>query len=192
MRLKYPVVLASASPRRQELLRELVDSFEVVPADLDEDALSDDDPFVTAQRLAREKAMHVFDQRPEALVIAGDTVVAIEENGAWTQLVKPVDVEDAVRILTHLQGRTHTVVTGIALRWPRGMEAFTDHAQVTFRSVSETEIREYIATGEPMDKAGAYGIQGMASTFLERLEGDIQTVVGLPVQRLKEALHGVK
>lgn len=190
--LRYPVVLASASPRRQELLRSLVPLFDVVPADLDEDALTDADPWVTAQRLAREKCLAVFASHPESLVIGGDTVVALPLGDDWVQLTKPVDVEDAVRILSSLQGATHTVITGVCLRWPKGMVAFTESSKVTFRSVSEAEIRAYIATGDPMDKAGAYGLQGGAKDFIAKVEGSVTNVIGLPMERLEEALREVK
>ncbi|MBL8086879.1 MAG: septum formation protein Maf [Chthonomonas sp.] len=192
LRLKYPVILASASPRRQELLKRLIPEFAVVPAEVDEEAHTHEDPYVTAQGLARRKAFEVFERHPNSLVIGGDTVVAFEEAGSWTQLAKPTDVDDAVRMLTLLAGRTHLVVTGMALRWPRGMHAFTAASNVTFRPLNDAEIRAYVATGEPMDKAGAYGIQGMAKGFLERLEGSVDTVIGMPIEPLEEALKDVK
>jgi septum formation protein len=192
VKLSFPVVLASASPRRTELLRRLIPEFAVIPAHLDEDALTDVDPWVTAQRLAREKCLAVAADHPEALVIGGDTVVAVPDQKCWEQLTKPTDVEDAVRILTRLQNNTHIVITGICLRWPGGMSAFTDESRVTFRSVSESEIRAYIATGEPMDKAGAYGLQGGAKDFIAKVEGSITNVIGLPMEKLEEALRAMR
>lgn len=192
IRLSYPVVLASASPRRQELLRPLVPEFEVHPADLDEDALSVEDPWQCAQRLAREKALAVFERFPNHLVISGDTVVAVPEGDAYVQLAKPRDVADACRMLRLLSGRTHRVITGVALRWPKGLIAFTDETQVTFKTLDDAQIEAYAATGEPMDKAGAYGIQGMASTLVEKLEGSLHNVIGLPTERLEEALREVR
>lgn len=184
IRLKYPVVLASASPRRRELLAALVPEFQVDPAHLDEDALTDPDPFVTAQRLAREKALAVFDRHPDALIIGGDTVVAIENQ----QLSKPVDVEDACRMLRMLSGKTHQVITGVCLRYPRGMKAFTDQSWVTFFSLSDEQIQAYVSTGETMDKAGAYAAQGEGRSIIERIEGSLTNVIGLPMERLEEAL----
>ncbi len=192
MRMKFPVVLASASPRRQELLRPIVGEFVVDPAHVDEDALTVADPWQTAQKLAREKAMVVFERHPEALVIAGDTVVALAEGEGYVQLSKPNGEEDAVRMLTQLSGKTHLVITGVALRWAGGLICFTDETRVTFKKLSPEAIRAYVATGESMDKAGAYGIQGMAKTLVERLEGSVNNVIGLPTEKLIEALRDVK
>ncbi len=190
--LPWPVVLASASPRRQELLRTLIAEFTVVPADLDEDALTTGDPFETAQRLSREKALSVADRHPESLVIGGDTVVALPLETGWTQLTKPVDVPDAIAILSQLSGRTHHVITGVCLRWPGGISSFTEKSLVTFRSLTVPEMEAYIATGEPMDKAGAYGLQGGAKGFVERIEGSVSNVIGLPMERLGEALKSLR
>lgn len=188
----WPVVLASASPRRQELLRRLVPDFTVDAADIDEDALTEPEPWITAQRLAREKVLAVAERHPDSLVIGGDTVVGLEVRpGEWELLGKPVDAEDAERILGRLSGREHVVVTGVCLRYPGGFEAFTEAARVTFRRLSAEEIRAYIAGGEPMDKAGAYGYQGGAKAFIDRIAGDVETVIGLPVERLRESLRGL-
>lgn len=191
MSFAWPVVLASGSPRRQELLREVVAEFEVLPADIDEESMVDPDPWVTAQRLAREKALAVRDLRPQTLIIAGDTVVALPDGDGWVQLAKPSDAEDAVAMLGRLAGRTHTVITGVCLLWPGGMSAFTDHSKVTFREMSEKERRDYVATGEPMDKAGSYGLQGEAKKFIDRIEGSVTNVIGLPMEKLREALKSV-
>lgn len=189
--LRYPVVLASGSPRRKELLARLIPEFEVLPADVDEDGLTDSDPWVTAQRLAREKALTVFEQRPDTLVIGGDTVVALPVEDGFRQYAKPVDAADAERMLGELSGREHLVITGVALRWPKGLIAITETSKVTFRELSPEAIRYYVATGEPLDKAGAYGIQGMAATLVARLEGELENVIGLPVARLEELLRDV-
>ncbi|MBS1714309.1 MAG: septum formation protein Maf [Armatimonadetes bacterium] len=188
----FPVILASASPRRHELLSRLVEEFSVEPAHLDEDGLTDRDPWVTAQRLAREKALAVRERFPMALVVAGDTVVAVEECGEWAQLAKPGDDAEAQAMLGRLSGRTHTVVTGVCLVWPGGMSAFTDSTKVTFRHLKPTEIEAYVATGEPFDKAGGYGWQGAAKAFIDKTEGSVTNVVGLPLERLEEALAGVQ
>ncbi|MBX3096922.1 MAG: septum formation protein Maf [Fimbriimonadaceae bacterium] len=190
-RIPYPVVLASASPRRRDLLSQLFTEFTVDAPDIDEDALTVPDPFVTAQTLAREKCLAVFDRHPDALVIAGDTVVALPNGEEFQLLGKPVNPADAVRILGLIQGQTHVVVTGMALRWPKGFSAFTEASRVTFRAMMQEEIEGYVAGGEPMDKAGAYGYQGGAKEFITRLEGSVENVIGLPVDRLREALKAV-
>ncbi len=158
------------------------------PAHIDEDALTVEDPYVTAKTLAREKAFAVFERHPNSIVIGGDTVVAIETPTGWIQLGKPTDPEDAIRMLTELQGRTHVVITGIAIRHPKGLIVLADENQVTFAPLTREEIEAYVATGDSLDKAGAYGIQGMAGGFLQRLEGSIESVMGLPVLALAEAL----
>lgn len=184
-----PVVLASASPRRKELLGQWGWPLTVVPSAVDEDALTDPDPWITARRLAREKALAVFADHPESLVIGADTVVALADGEGWIQLAKPVDAADAKRMLTTLQNNTHTVITGVCLKWPGGLSSFTDESRVTFRAVSPEEIERYVATGEPMDKAGAYGLQGMAKQFVARVEGSVTNVIGLPMERLEEAIR---
>ena len=191
LRLKYPVILASASPRRQELLRELVTEFRVVAADLDEDDFLSDDPWQTAQVLAREKAMHVFESNPDCLVIGGDTVVALSSPNGHTQLAKPSDEAHAKAMLAQLSGQTHEVITGVALRWPKGLHLFADCSKVTFRNLSESEIEAYVATGQPMDKAGAYGLQDASHQFIECVEGSINNVIGLPTEMLADALKQI-
>ena len=191
MSLPYPVVLASASPRRRELLGRVIPVFEVVPAHVDEEALTCTDPWVTAQRIAREKALAVSSGRTDALVVAGDTVVAIQEAGQWRQLAKPAGPDDARRMLRELSGRTHEVVTGVCLVWPGGMSAFTESSKVTFRDLEDEEIARYVATGSPLDKAGAYGLQDESQDFIVKVEGDLDNVIGLPLARLREALRSV-
>lgn len=188
---QWPVVLASASPRRIELLKWFIEEFTVDPAEIDEAALVDSDPAVTAQRLAREKNLAVFPRHPDSLVIAGDTVVALPASGMWEQLAKPTDAEDAVRMLLALSGKMHAVITGVCLRWPRGFMAFTETTEVTFRVITEDEARAYVATGSPMDKAGAYGLQDESQNFVAEVRGSLTNVVGLPMERLEEALHDV-
>ena len=181
--MNRPVVLASGSPRRRELLARLVPTFQVVVSDVDEEALTVADPFETAERLAEAKARSVARLCPEALVIGADTVVTLD--GA--QFAKPWDATDARRMLRALSGRTHTVATGVALVSPEGAETFHDRTLVTFRELSDEEIAAYVATGEPMDKAGAYAIQGGAAAFVARREGSESNVIGLPMERLAGA-----
>jgi septum formation protein len=190
-KINLPVVLASGSPRRQELLKQFFAEFKVDPAGIDEESLIIANPAQTAQKLAKEKALVVSERHPESLVIAGDTIVALGEHDGAEQLAKPAHEADAIRMITTLAGRTHVVITGIALRWPTGFIAFTDVSKVTFKKLTEKQIADYVATGESMDKAGAYGIQGMASTLVERIEGSINNIIGLPTERLEEALRNV-
>lgn len=184
----YPVVLASRSPRRAAMLRPLVGSFTAVAADVEEEAHTCDDPWRTATRLARLKADRVFATHSGSLVIGGDTVVAIRNGRSWTQLAKPVDGGDAVRMLAALSDREHVVVSGLALAWPEGVWVGSDTTVVRFRAILEAEARAYSATGEPLDKAGGYAIQGGASSFVAWTLGSLTNVIGLPLEALVGAL----
>ncbi len=187
--LPFPVVLASASPRRQELLSTLIRDFEICVAGIDEDFLTVSDPFETAQTLALLKARHVQDLHPAKLIIGGDTVVAIPvEDGTYNQLSKPANVEDAKRMLNLLSGRSHFVITGIAILWPGGEIVKHDVSTVRFRNLSEKEIAEYVSTSEPMDKAGAYAVQAGGGSFIESIVGSRTNVIGLPVELLEKML----
>ena len=171
------LVLASASPRRQELLRNAGIPFVVQPADVDEAPLSGESARDCAERLARDKALKVWRGRPQDVVLGADTVVVVDGE----ILGKPVDVEDAARMLRMLSGRVHDVITGVCVAGSGDPISDSETTLVTMRPISEPEIREYVATGEPMDKAGAYAIQGIASRWIPRIEGDYSNVVGLPV-----------
>jgi septum formation protein len=172
------LVLASASPRRQELLRNAGIFFTVQAADIDETPLADERAEQCARRLAREKALAVSRLRPQDRVLGADTIVVVD--GAI--LGKPRDAADAARMLRLLSGRTHEVITGVCLV-EAGCEVkvASETTRVTMNELSEAEIQEYVASGEPMDKSGAYAIQGMASRWIPRIEGDYSNVVGLPV-----------
>ncbi len=177
------LVLASASPRRQELLRDAGLSFAIEPANIDETPRAGESPRDCAERLAREKALAVCAIRPQDSVLGADTIVVVDE----TILGKPIDADDAFRMLRLLSGRVHRVITGVSLVRPvvSGQEPVVRVASettlVTMSEISDEEIRAYVTTGEPMDKAGAYAIQGMASRWVPRIEGDYSNVVGLPV-----------
>ena len=180
------LILASASPRRQELLRNAGIPFTVHPANVPEQHVPGETPEACVRRLAREKAQAVADQMPSAHAILGaDTEVVLDlTNGA--PLGKPRDEQDAARMLRLLSGRSHFVVTGVCLMWKdsKGQWQSRDAAEITvveMRKMSEDEIRSYVATAEPMDKAGAYAIQGIASRWIPRIEGCYFNVVGLPV-----------
>lgn len=176
-----PLVLASQSPRRAQLLRALQLTFDVAPADIDETYVPGESPSAHAERLAREKALTVARQRPDALVVGSDTVVVVD----GIVLGKPGDARDAVAMLMQLQGRAHGVETGIAIAYEgERVVSAVERVHVVFRSFDEQTASDYVATGEPMDKAGAYGIQGFGSTLVERIEGDFFAVMGLPVVRM--------
>jgi septum formation protein len=176
-----PLVLASQSPRRAQLLGMLGLLFDVAPADVDESLLVGEEPKAHAERLARDKALAVAAHRPDALVIGSDTVVVVDGH----VLGKPRDFAHAVEMLLRLQGRTHTVETGIAVAYDGGaVVSSLETVPVTFRPFDAHTAAAYVHTGEPMDKAGAYGIQGYGATLVERIEGDFFAVMGLPVVRL--------
>jgi septum formation protein len=172
------VVLASASPRRRELLRLVGIEHTVIPADIDEDYPPGEAPAVYAERLAREKAGAI--DRADAVVIGSDTIVVVDGD----VLGKPRDREQAVAMLRRLSGRAHVVMTGVAVAWRGRMSSGVEEVSVTFRALSDDEIRRYVETGEPMDKAGAYGIQGFGATIVDRVDGDYFAVMGLPLNRL--------
>ena len=181
------LVLASASPRRRELIERLGLAFEVLPADVDESRRRGEAPEAMARRLAEDKASAIAHVRPDALVVGSDTIVVIEGD----VLGKPADEEEAVRMLMRLQGREHRVETGIAVvapPEPGGKAARVASSvvgvDVRFRSFDETLARAYVHTREPLDKAGAYGIQGYGSALVERIDGDYFAVMGLPVTRM--------
>jgi len=181
------LVLASASPRRQELLRAAGISFVVQPADVDETPLPNESARECAERLAQQKALHVWNDRPHDLVLGADTVVVVDA----AILGKPPDADDAARMLRQLRGRDHQVITGVCLvklEDPAGhrnekpqVRTASETTLVTMSEISDQEISDYVATGEPMDKAGAYAIQGIASRWIPRIEGDYSNVVGLPM-----------
>jgi septum formation protein len=179
------LILASASPRRRELLAQVGYKFEVRPAHIPEDPLSGEDPIVYVTRLAREKAEAVFRDLAAAspkpgkniAVLGADTTVTLDN----TILGKPQDAADATRILRLLSGRSHRVITGVALASAEGTEVAAEATAVQFLTLSDVEIAAYIATGEPMDKAGAYGIQGHAARWIPRIEGCYFNVMGLPL-----------
>ena len=176
--MKLRVILASASPRRRELLTLIGLPHEVRPADIDETYPAGEAPRDHALRLAREKAARISDT--DAVVIGSDTIVVVDGD----VLGKPADEAEAARMLRRLSGRSHTVVTAVAVAWKGRVAADAESVEVTFHPLSDEQIRDYIATREPMDKAGAYGIQGFGATIVARVDGDYFAVMGLPLQRL--------
>ena len=178
------LVLASASPRRLELLRLAGLNPEVRPADVDESPLAYEDPVAHVLRLARDKACAVG--ADGAVVLGADTTVTVD----GTVLGKPADHDEAVAMLQRLRGRSHTVCTGVAVAAPDGLVADTVvSTEVVFAPISDEAIAAYVAGGEPMDKAGAYGIQGAAAAFVTRIDGSWTNVVGLPLVETLELLR---
>ena len=202
------LVLASASPRRRELLTQAGFTFEVRPADIPEDPRPGEDPIAYVVRLAREKAEAVYAglsrsttadpstavaaatsaQDDNVVVLGADTTVTLDNE----ILGKPADAADAARMLRLLSGRTHRVITGIAVVTAARTEVAAEVTAVKFLALSEEEIAAYIATGEPMDKAGAYAIQGRAAKWIPRIEGDYSNVVGLPLALVSTLLNSLE
>jgi septum formation protein len=191
------LVLASASPRRREILQNAGITFTVQAADIPEVPMDGEPPKAYAERLAREKALAVFGQRPADCVLGADTIVVVDN----AILGKPRDPDDAVRMLRLLSGRQHQVITGVCLVGPGTsvassqipvpgfVDVRSETTQVFVGNVEKNEVRKYVETGEPMDKAGAYAIQGHASRWISRIEGDYFNVVGLPVSLVYRMLQ---
>lgn len=171
------IILASASPRRRELLTLAGVEYEVIPSECQEVLPDEITPHEAVKELARQKAEDVFKRRSDCMIIAADTVVALGN----TILGKPKDEEDAFNMLTSLSGKKHTVYTGVCIKTKEKTDIFYAATDVEFYELSEKEIRNYIATGEPTDKAGAYGIQGKGFVLVKGIHGDYFNVVGLPL-----------
>ncbi len=171
------LILASQSPRRKELLEKCGYPFEVIVADIDE-TIDANIPLKKAiQQLAYQKAKKVFDEHPDAIVIGSDTIVSIDQK----ILGKPKDEKEAYDTLKLLSNRTHQVITGLSILSKEKNYSHVSVNQVTFYDLSDEEINKYISTNEPMDKAGSYAIQGIASRYIKSIEGDYYAIVGLPV-----------
>ncbi len=182
------VVLASASPRRREILARIAYPFEVSPAHLDEARLPGEDPRAYVERLAREKAAAVACDHRQALVVGADTTVALGDR----ILGKPADPEDAAQMLGALSGRRHEVLSGVAVaRDGEVVRSFVTASEVVFRALSDDEIRRYAATDEPSDKAGSYAIQGGASAFVQSVRGSVTNIIGLPLDETREAIQAL-
>ena len=187
-----PIILASGSPRRRELLTQIGLEFTVIPS-TKEEVIRFEDPALTVEDLSRQKAEDVGTQAPAgSLVIGSDTVVALDGK----ILGKPRDAEDAVRMLTLLQGRSHEVFTGVTVleKGEDGdgdeINTFSDRTLVRIYPMTEEEIRAYVATGDPLDKAGAYGIQGLFAAYVEGIDGSFYNVMGLPIGKLYQEIKG--
>jgi septum formation protein len=189
------LILASASPRRRELLTQAGIAFQVHPANIPEDPREGEDPMTYVMRLAREKAEAVFaeltaekagqEEGSTLVVLGADTTVTLDDY----ILGKPEDAADAARMLRLLSGRTHRVITGVALVTAEGAEVAAETTAVQFLDMPDAEIAAYVASGEPMDKAGAYAIQGRAARWIPRIEGCYFNVVGLPLALMSRMLE---
>jgi septum formation protein len=196
--MKPKLILASSSPRRRELLAQAGYDFEVQASSVLESRRPEEDAIRFATRLAREKAEEVFARRHAAriemveLILGADTVVVCDEE----VMGKPSDAADAERMLLQLSGRTHQVVTGVAVAWgpasPPAVEVAAELTQVTMQTISPDEVSRYVASGEPMDKAGAYAIQGYAGRWIPRISGCYFNVVGLPLALVASLLEGAE
>ena len=185
------IILASASERRQELLKKLVDNFSIIISDFDENSIEfkgDCGNYVI--QLSRGKALSVSQKiKDEAVIIACDTIVALD----GVVLGKPIDREDAIAMLKKLSGRSHEVFSGFIVINKKDGKLISDYTrtEVTFSQLTQEEIEKYVDTGEPLDKAGAYGIQGLGGVFVEKINGCYYSVVGLPINKRRNILKGI-
>ena len=184
MLLEYDVILASASPRRKELMQIICSNYRIIPSDCEEILPEDIVPEMAAEYISNAKCRCIAGVYDNSLVIGCDTVVIND----GIVLGKPSDKDNAAHMLRSLSGKTHKVITGVTIGKGRHFSSFSTTTEVTFRNLSEEDIQDYIATGEPMDKAGAYGIQGFGSLLVEKINGDFYNVVGLPVSDLAAEL----
>ena len=185
MKSDVPIILASSSPRRKELLSMIYADFEICPVDIDETISDNSDVYSVAEKLAIKKARAVG--KSSCLVIGCDTVVIIDN----TILGKPKNSSDAIRMLKQLSGKSHDVVTGVCIIYNDRLYSFSQKTSVEFYSLKENDISGYVMTGEPLDKAGAYGIQGLGSLFVKGIQGDFYNVVGLPISKLRIKLNEI-
>jgi len=185
---KRKVILASASPRRKEILSLIFESFDVIPADIDENCISFKDPEKAVRQLAEIKANAIFQKHNHNLVIGADTVVVIKNK----VLGKPKSRKDAFEMLKKLSGKKHLVITGVALKCKEFCEVFAEISEVYFSKLTDEEINFYIDTDEPYDKAGSYAIQGYAACFIEKIKGDYLNIVGFPLRKTYSILKSKK
>lgn len=182
------IILASKSPRRKQIMEMLNIPFEIIVADIDEKINQNNDLVKEIENISFLKALKVFNDHKDAIVIGADTIVVVNNE----VLGKPKDEEDAKRMLELLQNNKHHVITGVTILSNNQSETFSNISEVYFNSIDDKEIEEYIKTGEPMDKAGAYAIQGLGAKFIKKIDGDFYSIMGLPVSdiniRLKKYL----
>ena len=181
-------ILASQSPRRKFLLETIIPKFDIIVSNADETIDRDIAPITAVHILAKRKGEPIAKQYPDAVVISADTIVVIDNN----ILGKPKNEADAERMLHMLSGKTHQVITGVCIIYNNAENIFAKTTDVTFKNLSDLEIKKYIETGEPMDKAGSYGLQGDGSKFVDNINGDQFNVIGLPISDLKNTLCDMK
>jgi septum formation protein len=183
--MKHKIILASASPRRKELLKKIVARFRVIASGVDEESIKATSPLIFARKAAISKARAVAAKHKDSIVIGADTIVLLGRK----ILGKPKDRQDAIAMLKSLTGKTHKVITGIAVVFP-GPKVISGITvtKVKMKKVSDREILDYVKSGRPLDKAGAYGIQEIEEIFIDKIEGDHDNVVGLPVRQLQKIL----
>ena len=186
------MILASASPRRRELLTQAGLRFDVHPAHIDESRHPNESPHTYVQRLALEKAQAILTLHPNATILGADTTVVLHHDGADEILNKPADLADAERMLRLLSARTHQVHTGIAVVTSTTQLTHIETTHVTFSEIIEEDLQHYLTSGDPLDKAGAYGIQGYAARWIPRIEGDYFNVVGLPIAATIPLLNALR
>ena len=177
-------ILASASPRRKEILENAGFEFDIIVSDVDENITEDLSPSETVEELAKRKALAVWEENKDAVVFGCDTVVAIDGK----ILGKPIDDEEAFAMISSLSGKVHTVSTGVCICSADKISVFSNNTEVEFYPLSDETIRSYIATGEGKDKAGSYGIQGLGSVLIKEIKGDYFSVMGLPVAESSRVL----
>jgi septum formation protein len=182
------IILASQSPRRQELLKRIVKNFRVIPSDADETLPEGITPINAVELLAQKKAEAVAKKNPQSIVIGSDTIVVYNNE----ILGKPKDKEDCLRMINALSGNTHQVYTGVAIITPDETKVFYEETDVVFDKMDKEEIEWYANLKEPYDKAGGYGIQGMASLFIAGIKGDYSNVMGLPVNKIYKYIKKMK
>lgn len=187
MKLSVPFILASASPRRRKILDLSGATFDVLPSGFEEHMIEGETADEMVLRLSSGKARDVASRHPNALVLGADTIVVLDDE----ILEKPADAEEASHMLARLSARSHTVKTGVTLihAATERETGFLEETLVTFSSLTDIQIEDYVATGSPLDKAGSYGIQDEGALFVERIEGDFYSVMGLPLNRLHRELY---
>lgn len=181
------IILASASPRRKELLSKIFSDFKIIPSDAEDKAEVFLPPKQKVQYLAKIKAQDIKNKYNNALVIGSDTIVALDDN----ILEKPKSKDDAIKMLENLSGRTHSVFTAVCICYEDKETSFVEETKVTFEKMTDKEIKNYTDTDEPYDKAGAYGIQGLACKYISKIDGDYFNVCGLPVSKLYYTLKEI-
>ncbi len=185
--MRFPVILASASPRRKDLLANIVPSFSTLPADIDETPHLHENPQALVERLATAKARHIGQHNISAVIVGSDTIVATKNE----ILGKPIDYADFVRMMQALSGKVHKVYTGVCVVYKERCLVTTVVSQVTMVTISDADMLAYWETGEPQDKAGGYAIQGIGGQFVSTINGSFSAVVGLPLAQTKQLILNI-